>query len=116
MPTYIYSKQDFISWLDRNVKENQVIVFTNHMTGSLSISKRSGLKITHVYSEDVFQDGGVGHIAFGKSHPIGVIVTDKELLSDNAASVLTAGIETRKSESKLNREQGVQECDATDVK
>jgi hypothetical protein len=88
MPTYIYSKEDFIKWIDKTVSDNQVIVFTNDLTGNLSVSEKSGLKITHQYSKAVFTDAGVGHIAFNKSSPFGLIISDKARLSEKAKSVL----------------------------
>jgi hypothetical protein len=63
MPSYVYSKEDFIKWIDKEVSDKEVIVFTNELTGNLSISNKSGIKITHQYSEEVFKDKGVGHIA-----------------------------------------------------
>lgn len=88
MPTYIYSKEDFIKWIDKEVSDKEVFVFSNELTGNLSISNKSGIKITHQYSEKVFKDKGVGHIAFHKSHPFGLIIADKERLSEKAIKAL----------------------------
>ena len=90
MPTYIYSKKDFISYLEEQLSEKDVVVFTNELQGNLSISKKTGLKLSHVYSQDTFKDVGVGHIAFGESHPLGIIITKQERLSDSAKSFLNA--------------------------
>lgn len=88
MPTHIYSKEDFIKFLQKEVKDNQRIVFTNELTGNMSISKKSGLKLTHQYAHDVFDDVEVGHIAFGETHAIGLLVTEEYRLSEKAKSVL----------------------------
>jgi len=88
MPTYIYSKKDFINYLEKQLSATDVVVLTNELTGNASISKKSGLKLSHVYSHETFKDSGIGHIAFGKSRPLGMIVTNKEMLSDPAMEIL----------------------------
>ena len=89
MPTYIYSKKDLINYLEKQLSDKDVIVMTNELSGSLSTSKKNGLKLTHVYAPDTFKDYGVGHIVFGKSHPLAMIITNKERLSDKANEFLT---------------------------
>jgi hypothetical protein len=88
MPTFVYSKEDFIKWIDKEVSQNQVIVFTNELTGNLSHSTKTGIKITHQYAETVFKDEGIGHIAFGKTHPLGLLIANKDRLSDIGAKVV----------------------------
>jgi len=88
MSTYIYSKQDFIKWLGEQLSEDDCIVFTKELAGNLSHSKKTGIKVTHQYAHDVFTDEGVGHIAFGKTHPIGMLVADKNRLSESALKAL----------------------------
>lgn len=88
MPTYIYSKKDFINYLEKQLTDKDVVVLTNELSGNLSISKKNGLKLSHVYAPNSFKDEGVGHIAFGKSHPLGMIITDKERLSDVSKAFL----------------------------
>ena len=88
MPTFVYSKEDFIKWIDKEVSDKQVIVFTNEVTGNLTHSVKSGIKITHQYSEKVFKDEGIGHIAFGKTHPLALLIANKERLSEMAMNVV----------------------------
>lgn len=88
MPTYVYSKEKFIEWLQKEVTEDQAIVFSNELTGNLTISARSGLKLHHVFAHDVFKDEGVGHIAFGKSLPLCLIIANKERLSESSLKLL----------------------------
>jgi hypothetical protein len=95
MPTFIYSKEDFIKYIEKQVKDNQVIVFTNELTGKATYSKKTGIKLTHQYSEQAFKDEGLGHIAFGKSHPLGLIVADKSRLTTTAIDALNNTKEPR---------------------
>lgn len=88
MPTFVYSKEDFIKWIDKEVSQNQVIVFTNEITGNLTHSVKAGIKITHQYSEQVFKDEGISHIAFGKTHPLGLLIANEDKLSDIGAKVI----------------------------
>jgi len=88
MPTFIYNKEDFIKWIDKEVSDKQVIVFTNELTGDLTHSEKTGIKITHQYSEQAFKDKGIGHIAFKKSHPLGLIIADKDRLSETGLNAL----------------------------
>lgn len=81
MPTFIYTKKEFIAYLENQISKDEVIVLSNELTGNLSISKKGGIKVSHAYSSETFIDKGVGHIAFGKSCPLGIIVSKKERLS-----------------------------------
>jgi hypothetical protein len=95
MPTYIYSKKDFITYLEKQLTDKDVVVLTTELSGNLSMSKKNGLKLSHVYAPNCFKDEGLGHIAFGKSHPLGIIITGKERLSDVSKRFLDkAEIET----------------------
>ena len=89
MPTYIYSKKDFIEFIETQVKDNEVIVFTNEMSGNLSVSKKKGLQITHQYSEKTFKDSGVGHIAFGNTQAIGVLIAKQDEISEDGKKAMT---------------------------
>jgi hypothetical protein len=100
MPTYVYTKDAFIKYLQDNISENECLVFSNELTGNLSISQRSGLKISHVFAAETFKDRGVGHIYNGDSNPLCMIIADKKRLSLAAANVLNQG-------------EGPKTCDAT---
>lgn len=84
MPTYIYNKKDLIDFINKEVSDNQVVVLTNELTGNLSLSKKNGIKVTHQYAHDTFKDIGIGHLAFNKSHALGIIIADKERLSEKS--------------------------------
>lgn len=88
MPTYIYNKKDFLEFIDKQVGDDEVIVFTNELIGNISMSKKSGIKLTHQYANDTFLDEGIGHIAFGKSHPLGMIIAKQERLSNKAKEAM----------------------------
>lgn len=103
MSTFIYSKQAFIDYLQKEVKDDQAVIFSMNLTGNLTCSKKNGLRMTHVFSEEVFKDEGVGHIALGKSHPLCLIIADKERLSNAATKV-------------LNNDKNVQVSDTTEAK
>lgn len=81
MPTYIYNKKDFIEFIQKQVKSDEVIVFTDGMTGNCSISKKAGIKVTHQYSHEAFKDEGIGHIAFRETLALGVLIAKKKRLS-----------------------------------
>lgn len=84
MPTYVYSKEDFIDFIEKQVKSDEVIVFTNEMHGNLSVSKKKGIVLPHQYSDKAFKEEGIGHIAFGETQALGVLIAKKERLSEDA--------------------------------
>lgn len=88
MPTFIYSKKDFIKYLEEQIKEDQAIVFTNELCGSITGSEKNGIKISHPYAPKVFKDIGVGHIAFGKTIPLGLLICNKDRLNESSLSLI----------------------------
>jgi hypothetical protein len=86
--TYIYSKKDFIEFIQTQVKDDEVIVFSNSVTGNLSISKKVGIKITHQYAHTAFKDVGIGHIAFGETQPIGVLIVKEKRISEDGKKAM----------------------------
>lgn len=88
MPTYVYQKKDFIEFIEQQVKDDEVIVFTNELTGNMSTSKKGGIKITHQYSEKAFKDEGIGHIAFGETQPIGMLIAKEKRISEDGKQAM----------------------------
>jgi hypothetical protein len=88
MPTYVHTKQSFIEFIQKVIEDDKVIVVSNEMSGSLTASKKNGTKIQHVFAPSCFKDEGVGHIAFGKSHPLGIVVADESRLSDHSKKLI----------------------------
>ncbi len=80
MPTYIYSKKDFIQFIEEQVDENELIVFTDSFTG-LSSTKKKGLQVNNQFASQAFKDDGVGHIMRGDTFSLGIQVTKKTSLS-----------------------------------
>ena len=82
MPTYTYSKKDFINFIEKQVKDDEIIVLTNEKTGNLSTSKKKGLQVNHAYAPEVFSEEGVGHIAFGETTSLGILIANEKRISE----------------------------------
>lgn len=88
MPTYIYNKKDFIEFIETQVKEGEVIAFTNEMNGTLSFSKKKGTIIPFQFAPDSFQDQGVGHIHFNESTPLGILIVKESRLTEQSKKAM----------------------------
>jgi hypothetical protein len=83
MSSTLYNKKQAIDWIRRNVKENQYIVLTLDMTGSVqSNEKQKCIKTTFAFAADAFVMGiDVRNIAFGKTPALAMVICNSEDLN-----------------------------------
>lgn len=81
------SKAKFLAWAEKEIPDDACIVLSNNVVGDVKVSKK-GLHLPMIVSQSAFKAEGVGHIAFGKSHPFSVVITDREQMSEDALKII----------------------------
>jgi hypothetical protein len=84
--TLVASKKRFLEYLDKQIKDDEVIVLTNHLSGQVSASKKRNTKsVTFDFAGDAFsRPEDIGHIAFGKTPVLAVCICKREDIADKA--------------------------------
>lgn len=89
MATTIMNKKKFMAWIDKQLTDDHYIVFTQEMTGTLSVNeKKNEKKVTFAFAADSWKAPGVGHIAFGKTPMVAMSICKKEDLSESTLEML----------------------------
>ncbi len=83
----MYTKKDFQDFLEKEMSDDQCLVFTNELTGTLSISKK-GMRVTHLYASSCFERQDIGHIHYGNTSALGLMIIEKSLLSEGAKKLI----------------------------
>jgi hypothetical protein len=85
MSTVILSKENFIGWLDKNISDNQVVLMTRDMTGTVSVNEKTNQKkVTFSFAADAFKrKTDIGHIAFGQTPCLSFCICNPEQVSDS---------------------------------
>lgn len=84
------NKRKFIDWLEKQLTDEQVILMSQDLTGSLTYTKkRNEKKVSFAFAADAFSSkDGVGHIAFGKTPMVAFSVCEKEDVSKETLEIL----------------------------
>lgn len=89
MATKIMTKKGFLEFIDKAMKENDIVIWTADLTGSTSVHKKSNQKkVTFSFAADAFKDAGVGHIAFGQTPVVAFSICKKKDVSEGAYALL----------------------------
>lgn len=93
MSTIILTKAGFIKWLEKEVKEDELILMTQDINGTLMYKKRDNAKVVpFAFAANAFKSqDGVDHIAFGKTPVVGFAICKREDLSEQTLKVLKEG-------------------------
>ena len=88
MPTYVFSKKQFVKWLQDGLDDKDVILFSDAMAGNLQVKKLCK-SVTFEYAKDVFaKPDGVGDIAFGEVRPFSFMRTQRNSVSQKALEII----------------------------
>ena len=93
MATTLMTKRKFIDWLEKQLTDEQIIVMSQELTGSVSVNKRKNeKKVTFGFAADAFkQKDDIGHIAFGQTPMVAFSVCEKTDVSDETLKLLAEG-------------------------
>lgn len=90
MNTQIFSKDKFIQMLQNELKEDQIIVLTAELEGTISLNKKRNVKkVTFGFAADAFKmKDDIRHFAFGKTPVLAFSVVNREDASDLSLSLV----------------------------
>jgi hypothetical protein len=88
--TYIYTKDHFMKWLNKQIDDDEYVVFTSNLVGNVSVNaKRNVKKIQFGLAANAFKNAGdISHLAFGETPCVAVCIAKKESLSDDTLNLL----------------------------
>lgn len=88
--TYIHTKKEFLKAISTMIDNNQIVLSSNELVGTLSVSTRKKMKnLSFGLATELFQrPDGIGDIAFGKVKPYCICVCDPEDISDFGKEIL----------------------------
>ena len=87
--TKIFTKATFIKLLQAQLEDDQIIVLTGSLEGTISVNtKRNVKKVTFGFAADAFRrKGDIGHFAFGATPAFAFAIVNKEDASDLSISL-----------------------------
>ncbi len=89
MSTITFSKKRFIQFLEQQLDNDDIILMTQDLEGSLSVAKKRNVKkITFGFAADAFKQEGVGHIAFGKTPMVAFSICKETDVSDQTIQMV----------------------------
>lgn len=84
MATVTFSKKRFIQFLEQQLDEDDIILMTKDLEGSISVAKKRNVKkITFGFAADAFKQEGVGHIFYGKTPMVAFSICKNTDVSDH---------------------------------
>lgn len=94
MPTTIMNKRKFINWLEKQLTDEQIILMTQDITGTVSVNKKKNeKKVTFGFAADAFKrKGDIGHIAFGQTPMVAFSVCEKTDVSEETLDILNSEV------------------------
>ncbi|MDD4971997.1 MAG: hypothetical protein PHT07_21430 [Paludibacter sp.] len=89
MSTIVSSKRDLIAFLEKNIEEDKVVIYTDDFHGdALAASKRvSSIRLPFSFSGDAFKEPGGLSVAFKNPH-FAILVVSRKELSEKANGIL----------------------------
>lgn len=87
MPTNVFTKKAFIAMIEKEMGENQLVVATSAVNGTMSVAKGQ-LRIPFAFDAAAFKDQGVGHIAFGQTWCIACTIVEPTRISELGQKLL----------------------------
>lgn len=90
MATTIFNKKQILEWVDRNVKDDQLVLMTMDMTGSCTVSpKNNQKKVSFVFAADAFKaKDDIRDLAFRQTPSVCFAICDKMFVSEEAIKML----------------------------
>lgn len=84
--TTLTTKKKLIEWLQKKLPEDDAILYSSVVDGSLEYIKKKNLQRVPVvfFAEAFKRPGDVGHVAFGKSIVFGIMIVNPDSLSEKA--------------------------------
>ena len=98
--TNIFTKKSFIEWFKINIKDDDVVILSNSVNGTLSVTKSKGLHLPFSFDPNVYIESkkqGVGHIAKGETFAAAFLISSPDIVSEEAKSKI---ITTLKNQHK----------------
>lgn len=91
MATLVLTKKKFLTWLNKELENDQVILVSPDLTGEMSLNKkRNEKKVSFAFAADSFKEqDGIGHFAFGKTPVMAFTICKKTDLSDDTLKLLS---------------------------
>lgn len=89
MPTHVMSKKAFIILLEKQVKDDEVILYSNEVS-QMTCSKKNESKTTHIlYAANAFAEPHTVGDLFSENIAVGgMLILNKNELSKNALEIL----------------------------
>lgn len=88
MATQIQNKKGFLTWLENELDDNDVILITTDIEDVSLKKKRNSKQVKFDFAADAFKSkDDVGHIAFRKTPVVAFSVASKEDVSEETASM-----------------------------
>jgi hypothetical protein len=100
MATIVRTKKEFMDFMDRSIKEDDIIISTQHLAGTLSYSKKQdSVKIPYIYCASSFKrEGDVLQFAMPgeKGIPnISLCICRPDQVSEGALNVIKKNTDAR---------------------
>ena len=104
MKTTLMPKKKFIEWLKGQLSDDDIIVMSREMVGTIQVVKKSNQKhIPFAFIADTFrQADDINHIIKGETPMVAFAVCKKKDLSADSIKCLKEGIK-RKTASNINQ-------------
>ncbi len=79
----IGTKKKFLELIENQIDDDDVVVLSTDLCGTISASKKqNSQKVGFVFAADIFaQPDDIGHIAFGETSAIGLLICKEKQLS-----------------------------------
>ncbi len=103
MATKILTKQEFVKFINENVEDDEFVLFSADMVGSLKVVKKRNIKeVTFGYAADAFKESdGIGHFAFGRTPVVSFSVCNKSQLSQSSLDLIAKKVKPIIAGSKV---------------
>ena len=90
MATKVMDKKFFLTWLEKQIDDNEIILFSQDLTGEASVSKkRNEKKVSFAFAADAFKNKDtIGDIVFGKIPIFSIAVCKEEQLSEDTINLI----------------------------
>lgn len=92
--TTIFNKQRLIDWINRNVKETDIVLMTMDMTGSVSVNKKNNeKKVGFAFAADAFEaKDDVRDLAFRLTPSLALVIANPKYISEDSKQMLEEGL------------------------
>lgn len=61
--TILFSKKNFINWISKQIKDDECVIMSDAVQGTLSVSNKGGYKIPFVFSSDIFPTKDIRNVS-----------------------------------------------------